>query len=126
LGILTAVSTSVQSTASGLDTLEPTTCPLVAGRARIIIRTAVDPLSMASARASVSKAGGSVVKNLDIIHGFAALIPPMAARGLAESPAVVHVSCDRVSVGAMERTGATVGATAVRSQFGYDGTGIGV
>src|SRR5439155_9519948 len=28
--------------------------------------------------------------------------------------------------GATERTGATIGATAVRSDFGYDGTGVGV
>ena len=33
---------------------------------------------------------------------------------------------DRAVVGANERTGATVGATAVRQQLGYDGAGVGV
>ena len=36
---------------------------------------------------------------------------------------VARVSLDRVVVGSMERTGATIGATAVRQQLGYDGAG---
>src|SRR6185369_696067 len=44
----------------------------------------------------------------------------------ADNSDVARVSLDRAVVGVMERTGATIGATAVRQELGYDGTGIGV
>src|SRR6185295_15547024 len=45
---------------------------------------------------------------------------------LSVSPLVAHVSYDRVVAGANERTGATVGATAVRAELDVDGSGVGV
>jgi serine protease AprX len=128
LGILTAVSTSVPSAAAGPDKLERTieSCPDVAGLTRVIIRAAVSPLSIASIKAAVKQGGGSVGRDLPIINSLAVKIRRTALAGLANSALVEHISCDRVLTGALERTGATVGATAVRSQFGYDGSGIGV
>jgi serine protease AprX len=45
---------------------------------------------------------------------------------IAASGLVQHISFDRFAAGTMERTGPTVGATAVRQQLGYDGSGVGV
>jgi serine protease AprX len=55
-----------------------------------------------------------------------AVVPNVALRGLAASPFIERISLDRDVAGAMERTGVTVGASAVQEQFGYDGAGIGV
>ncbi|OLD21006.1 MAG: hypothetical protein AUJ01_03105 [Acidobacteria bacterium 13_1_40CM_3_65_5] len=53
-------------------------------------------------------------------------MPNVSLPLLAANPLVARLSLDRVIAGAMERTAATVGATAAREQFGYDGSGIGV
>src|SRR5436190_31616 len=115
---LVTVSTSTHAGASGAEKFELTidSCPDVTGRTRIIIRAAANALSMASIKASVKQAGGSVGRDLPIINGLAVMMPKAALTGLAKSALVEHISCDRALAGAMERTGATVGATAVRSQ----------
>ena len=46
--------------------------------------------------------------------------------GLSHNPHISHIALDRVIVGTMERTGATIGATAIREEFGYDGSGVGI
>ena len=51
-------------------------------------------------------------------------MPNAALNGLANNPLVEYISIDHAAEATLERTGATVGATAVRSQFGYDGSGI--
>ena len=53
-------------------------------------------------------------------------MPNAALRVLAASPLVDRVSLDRVVVGAMDRTGATVGAVTARQDLGVDGAGVGV
>jgi serine protease AprX len=53
-------------------------------------------------------------------------VPNTSLSLLAASSLISHVSLDRLVVGAMERTGQTVGATTVRQELGYDGTGVGV
>jgi serine protease AprX len=63
---------------------------------------------------------------LPIINGVVADVPNAALSLLAANPLVVHIAMDRVAAGAMERTGATIGATAVRENFGYDGAGVGI
>ena len=50
---------------------------------------------------------------------------PISLLILAASP-LVRTRRDGPATSAVERTGATVGATAVRQDLGYDGTGIGV
>jgi subtilisin family serine protease len=39
---------------------------------------------------------------------------------------VQNVALDRQTIGLNERTGLTIGATAVRTAYGYDGNGVGV
>src|SRR5215831_8566216 len=97
----------------------------LAGRSRLIL-TADGPLSLASALPLVSLAGGHLVRPLPLIDAAAIDVPNTAIAVLAASALVTHVSLDRVSAGAMERTGATVGATAVRARLGLDGRGIGI
>ena len=70
--------------------------------------------------------GGRLVRSLPIVNGAAIDLPNVSLPTLAGSPLVSHLSMDRVVAGAMERTGATIGATAVRQQLGYDGAGVGV
>jgi serine protease AprX len=128
LGILTAVSTSVQSTASGVDKLEASLharAGLVTGQTRIIIRT-VNAGSIAPVKSLVLQLRGTLGLTLPIINGQVASVPNAALNGLAKSALIEHMSVDHVVTDTMERTSATVGATAVRNQFGYDGSGIGV
>src|SRR5205823_7787096 len=74
----------------------------------------------------VQLAGGSVGRLLPIVNGLAVTVPNASLATLGASGLVAHVSMDRMAAGAMERTGPTVGATAVRQEFGYDGSGVGV
>jgi serine protease AprX len=67
-----------------------------------------------------------VGRDLAIIQAFAADIPNAALPILANNPLVRRVALDRVISASLDRTGPTVGATAVREEFGYDGSGIGV
>jgi serine protease AprX len=108
-----------------LDPLLQLRASLQSGQSRVIVR-AVNAGSSDAVVALIQQAGGTLRRSLRIINGQAAIVPNTSLPGLADSPLVQQLSLDRISVGAMERTGATVGATAVRQQFGYDGSGIGV
>ena len=74
----------------------------------------------------VGKAGGKVKRQLDLIDSLVAQVPASALDGLRHNPHVQQLDIDRPVFGAMERTGATVGADIVRQQMGLDGRGIGV
>src|SRR5262245_29610473 len=80
------------------------------GRSRVIVRAdAPGWLTV------VPLLGGHVVRQLPLIGGAVVDLPNVALAALAANPHVLHVSADRAIAGANERTGATVGATAVRS-----------
>src|SRR5262249_10186221 len=95
------------------------------GSSRVII-TVDDSGSLPDVAAWVSNAGGSVHRTLPLIHAHVVDMPNQALNGLVNNPHISHGAFDRLVVGTNERTGATVGATAVREQLGYDGTGVGV
>jgi serine protease AprX len=95
------------------------------GRSRVIVR-ASDAASTGAVRTMIANAGGGLKRHLASINAEAADVPNGLLVALANSSAVNQISLDRVVVSAMERTGATVGATALRQEFGYDGSGIGV
>jgi len=95
------------------------------GRSRVLVRVANS--SAAAPVQSLSQLlGGEVVRHLPVATSIAIDLPNAALPLVAGSPLVLGVSLDRVVVGAMERTGATIGATAVRQTLGYDGSGVGV
>ncbi len=98
---------------------------LLTGQSHVVLRIA-DASVLPSVTTLVTQIGGSLQTSLPIITGASATIPNLAIAALAMNPLVVHVSLDRGVAGAMERTGATVGATAARQEFGVDGSGIGV
>jgi serine protease AprX len=99
--------------------------PLVAGSSRVIVR-AVDGQPVDSLATIIGAAGGRVKRTLRLLNAQVIDVPNAALPALAESALVAHVNLDRRVAGTMERTGATIGATAVRQALGYDGAGVGV
>jgi serine protease AprX len=98
---------------------------LLAGSSRVIVH-AVDASSASSVASAVHLAGGLVRRSLPLINGFVVDLPNAALVNVADNSAIARVSLDRKVVGTMERTGATIGATALRQELGYDGAGVGV
>src|SRR5205823_10045958 len=98
---------------------------LLTGRSRVVV-VARDAASVAAMTLTIQQVGGTVGLSLPIINGVAATLPNTALALLAASDTVDHMAFDRLVAGAMERTGATTGAAAVRQEFGLDGSGIGV
>ena len=108
-----------------IDSLAQRRVPLVAGWSRVIVQ-AVDRQSRASLRPIIAQAGGRFRRTLSLINAEVIDLPNAALTKLAGHPLVGRIALDRPVVGAMERTGATIGATAVRQETGYDGSGVGV
>jgi serine protease AprX len=98
--------------------------PVAAGRSRVIVRAARGALE-GSERLAL-QLGARTVRRLPYGQSVALEVPNDALPALASSPLVDRVSSDRRVVGAMERTGPTVGATYVHQTLGYTGAGIGV
>ena len=95
------------------------------GRSRVIVRGA-NGVSSEELETVIRGAGGGAKRSLPLIGARVAELPDAALAALASHPLIAQVSQDRRIVGAMDRTAATVGATTVRRDLGYDGTGIGV
>ncbi len=87
---------------------------------------AATPGALASAERLAAELGGRTVRRLPAGASVALDVPNSAIPIIAESALVDHVSSDRLVAGAMERTGATVGATYVRQTLGFTGRGVGV
>jgi serine protease AprX len=120
---LAAVAQSNSS--SKLDPLLQTRASFFPGSTRVVVR-AVDGVSLTQLSFVVQLAGGSVDRLLPIIGGVSATVPNVSLAALGASSVVAHLSMDRVAAGALGRTGPAVGATAVRQEYGYDGSGVGV
>jgi serine protease AprX len=110
----------------------PTIGPLVAQRAlwatgssRVIV-TAAEGRTLPEVAEAIHQSGGVSCRALAIIDACAAEVPNPSLLGLANSGAVAHIALDRFVAGTLERTAATIGATAVRQELGYDGSGIGI
>ena len=95
------------------------------GRSRVILRLNGGG-ALRSVLPAVQLHGGRIVRALSRGDSLAIDLPNAAIARLARHPDIVNVSVDRVVTGSMERTGATIGATAVRSRLGLDGSGVGV
>jgi serine protease AprX len=96
-----------------------------AAPARVIVQIAAGHAS-SEVDSIVAALGGTIERELDIIHAYVADIPARAISALSAHPLVVRVSHDRQVVGAMQRTAATIGAASIHDTFGYDGAGVGV
>jgi serine protease AprX len=95
------------------------------GRSRVILRVSNAGL-LGLLTPVVQLVGGTILGSLPLIGGLVADVPNAALAALGGNLLVAHISADRLVVGSMERTGATIGATAVRQELGYDGAGVGV
>jgi serine protease AprX len=95
----------------------------LSGTSLVVVR-AINAESVGAVATLIQQLGGTVGRPLAIINGWAARIPNPALSGLSASSVVQHISLDRLVLSADERTGATIGSTAVRQQFGYDGSGV--
>ena len=98
---------------------------LATGWSEVVVQ-GTDPAAMQQLAPVIERLGGVGARRLPIIDGMVVTLPNPAIAALASHPRVKYLSPDRVVVGVMERTGATVGATAARQDFGYNGAGIGV
>jgi serine protease AprX len=127
LAVSPSSSMQVDATGNVLSKLDPLlqVPRSILGRSRVVLRV-VNADAVAPVVSLVQLLGGRVIRRLPIIDAIAIDVPNLSLPVLAASPLVVRLSMDRLTAGAMERTGATVGATAVRQQLGYDGTGVGV
>ena len=92
------------------------------GRSRVILRLAPG----VSADAIVESLRGTLGRPLSLVGGQVAEIPDTALDALASLPGIAGISLDRGVHGTLERTSATIGATWVRENLGYDGTGVGI
>ena len=92
------------------------------GFSRVIIRT----VAGVSAAPAIHAVAGTAGRHLPAVQGQVALVADSALSTLAARADVLAVALDRRVQGAMERTSATVGASWVREELGFDGTGVGV
>jgi serine protease AprX len=95
------------------------------GRSRVIVG-AYDAAGAVNLAGIIRLAGGVPGRNLGLVSAIAADIPNSAIAAIASNPIVRRMALDRLTAGAMDRTSATVGASAVREQYGYSGDGVGV
>jgi serine protease AprX len=111
-----------------LDKLDPLLQPLASlntGFAQVIVR-ASDATSLAAVALAIQQVGGTLGRQLPIIDAQVADVPNAALLALSGLASVERIALDRPTLGTMERTGPTVGATIARQQLGYDGTGVDV
>jgi serine protease AprX len=74
----------------------------------------------------IKKFGGVVGRKLAIINAITAEVPNRLLRWLERHPGVAAVHYDRPAAMLNYRTAITVGATAIRTELGYSGQGVGV
>ena len=108
-----------------LDPLLQAKATLLTGQSRVVV-VARDGVSLTALTLVIQGLGGTPGRLLPIINARAATLPNTALAALAANSAVQHASLDRLIVGSLNRTGATIGSTAVRQELGLDGSGIGV
>jgi len=92
------------------------------GRSPVLIQGSLGPLL----DQLIIAAGGTLGLPLPLINARAANLPNAAILTLASSLLVERIAFDRPTVGGLERTGATIGAAAVRQNFANDGRGVGI
>jgi serine protease AprX len=92
------------------------------GNSRVIVRTTRGT----SAAAAIKAAGGTTGRCLAVLGAQVATIPDTALSQLAAAPEILSIDLDRPVHGAVEHPSAAVGASWVRDELGYDGSGVGV
>jgi serine protease AprX len=125
LTISTLCTVAHAQPSGALDPLLRPRTSLLTGQSRVVV-VARSADSVGTVTQLIQLLGGTLGRSLPIVNGRAATVPNVSLVTLASNSAVQHVALDRLIVGTMERTGLTTGATAVRQEFGLDGSGVGV
>jgi len=110
---------------ANLDPLAQARLGNPAGSSRVIVR-AQPSASIAAVSLLIQQVGGTLGRQLPIIESVAATLPNTGLAALANSPLIRRVAVDRLVIGTLNRTGATIGSTTVRQELGLDGSGVGV
>jgi serine protease AprX len=129
LGALLSLLTPRVSSAAGevapigrLDTVLQRQITAAQGRARVIVRAT----DVSEVETQVAAIGGRIGRRLAGISAVVAEVPVRSLAAIASIPGVQRVSLDRRIDGALEKTGAAIGARWVTENLGVDGSGIGV
>ncbi len=75
---------------------------------------------------AVRQAKGRLGRRLRAFNGRVAYVSEKELEKLASHPLVKSVHVDRPTRGHLNRTAVTIGARSIRSDYGYDGAGVGV
>jgi len=123
--VASAVAADAQLPSAKFDSLLQPRASSFTGRSRVIVRgTNAGALPMLTLL--IQQLGGIPRRQLPILDAVAADVPNGSLNTLAANALVRRVVLDRVVRDSMDRMAETVGATSVRQELGYDGTGIGV
>ena len=125
LMVMAVAAPSYARTFPKLDPLLPSRASLATGQSEVVV-TAKDEPSVDAVASLIQQLGGTLKRRLSIANGQAATVPNSSLLALVSSEFVQHIALDRPILGAMERTGITVGGTAVREDLGLDGSGVGI
>jgi len=125
LAIVLIASPAFAQSTDKLDPLLQMRVSSFTGRSRVIVR-AVNASAVGLVVPLIRQLGGTPGRQLPILNAVVADVPNVSLSLLAGSPLVLKLALDRAVRGANQRTSATVGATAVRQDLGYDGSGVGV
>jgi len=91
-------------------------------KSRVIVRSAPGT----SPDAAITKEGGPLGRKLSIINGRVTELTHQKIAKLAEDAGVSQIDLDRAAFATDDRTNATTGVAAIRSELGLDGAGVGV
>jgi serine protease AprX len=94
------------------------------GTSRVIIT--LKPGQDANASQQVKQLGGRLGRKLKLIDGMVVELPNRVIKQLSERSEILSIHYDRPLAGHLNRAATAVGARTVRSQYGYDGAGVGV
>src|SRR5262245_51649098 len=118
---LALAAATVDAQTAKLDTPLIARSAILTGRSPVLIRP-IHPL----VDLLIKSVGGTLGRSLPSVNARVADVPNAALTVLAGNALVQRIALDRQAIGMNERTGVTVGATAVRAAYGYDGSGVGV
>jgi serine protease AprX len=94
------------------------------GTSRVIIT--FKPGQENNAAQEIKRLGGKTRRRLQLVSGMSVELPNRVIKALSERSEVVSIHFDRPISAHMNRAAVAVGARAVRSDYGYDGAGVGV
>jgi serine protease AprX len=94
------------------------------GTSRVIVT--LKPGQENNASQEVRRLGGRMGRRLQLLNGMTVELPNRTIKALSERSEVLSIHYDRPISAHMNRAAVSVGARSARSQYGYDGAGIGV